>query len=37
MDYNLLLDLTADLGYELAMSGAETYRVEESINRILAS
>ena len=37
MDYNLLLDLTTDLGYELAMSGAETYRVEESINRILAT
>ena len=37
MDYNLLLDLTADLGYDLAMSGAETYRVEESISRILAS
>ena len=37
MDYNLLLDLTADIGYELAMSGAETYRVEESISRIFAS
>ena len=37
MDYNLLLDLATDLGYELALSGAETYRVEESINRILSS
>ncbi len=37
MDYNLLLDNATDLGYELAMSGAETYRVEESINRVLAS
>lgn len=37
MDYNILLDLATDLGYELAMSGAETFRVEESINRILAS
>ena len=37
MDYNTLLDLATDLGYELAMSGAETFRVEESINRILAS
>jgi uncharacterized membrane protein YjjP (DUF1212 family) len=37
MNYNLLLDLATDLGYELAMSGAETYRVEESISRVLAS
>ena len=35
MDYNALLDLVTDLGYELAMSGAETFRVEESIHRIL--
>ena len=37
MNYSLLLDLVTDLGYELAMSGAETYRVEESINRNLAA
>lgn len=37
MDYYLLLDFTTDLGYRLAMNGAETYRVEESINRILAT
>ena len=37
MDYNTLLDLSTDLGYELAMSGAETFRVEESINRIMAA
>ncbi len=37
MDYNLLLDNATDLGYELAMSGAETYRVEESITRVLES
>ncbi len=37
MDYHSLLDLVTDLGYELAMSGAETFRVEESITRILAS
>ena len=37
MDYNTLLDLATDMGYELAMSGAETFRVEESITRILAS
>lgn len=37
MDYNLLIDLAVDLGYELAMSGAETFRVEESISRVLAA
>lgn len=37
MDYNLLLDLTVELGYRLAMCGAETFRVEESINRVLAT
>ena len=37
MDYNKLLDLATDIGYRLAMCGAETYRVEESINRILDS
>lgn len=35
MDYYTLLDTVVDLGYELAMSGAETYRVEESILRVL--
>lgn len=34
MDYYRLLDLATDLGYRLAMCGAETYRVEESINRL---
>ncbi len=37
MDYNKLLDLATDLGYELAMAGAETFRVEESISRVLAA
>lgn len=37
MDYNILLDLATDLGYELAMCGAETFRVEDSISRILAA
>lgn len=37
MDYRGLLDLTTELGYQLAMSGAETYRVEESITRIFAA
>ena len=35
MNYNTLLDLATDLGYELAMCGAETFRVEESIGRVL--
>lgn len=37
MDYNTLLDMATDLGYELAMSGAETFRVEESINRVMGA
>ena len=35
MEYSKILDLASDLGYELAMCGAETFRVEESINRIM--
>ena len=37
MNYSSLLDLATDIGYELAMCGAETFRIEESINRILAT
>ena len=37
MEYNILLELTADLGYRLAMNGAETFRIEESVRRILAA
>lgn len=37
MDHEILLDLAAELGYRLAMSGAETYRVEDSIQRVLAA
>ena len=37
MDYSALLDLATDLGYELAMAGAETFRVEESIQRVMAA
>ena len=37
MDYNTLLDLAADFGYKLAMCGAETFRVEDSVNRLLAT
>ena len=35
MNYNILLDMATELGYQLAMCGAETFRVEESINRVL--
>lgn len=35
MDYYLLTELTARLGYELAVSGAETFRVEETMHRVL--
>ena len=37
MDYNLLLDLVSKMGYRLAMSGAETFRIEESVHRILSA
>lgn len=37
MDYDSLLELATGLGYRLAMSGAETFRIEESISRILAA
>ena len=37
MDYYLLTEVATDLGYELAMSGAETFRVEESVSRVLAT
>lgn len=35
MDYNTLLDMAAELGYYLAISGAETFRVEDSVCRVL--
>jgi len=37
MDYNALLDLVTDIGYRLAMAGAETFRVEDSVNRLLSA
>jgi uncharacterized membrane protein YjjP (DUF1212 family) len=37
MDYNTLLDVAVELAYRLAMSGAETFRVEDSVNRIMHS
>jgi len=35
MDYNTLLELVVELGYDLAVAGAETFRVEESVSRVL--
>ena len=37
MNYSALLDLATDIGYELAMCGAETFRIEDSINRIMTT
>ena len=37
MDYCVLVDMATELGLCLAQCGAETYRVEESINRIMAA
>ena len=37
MDYDALMDMVTDFGYNLAMAGAETFRVEDSINRILSA
>ena len=37
MDYDALLDLGTELGYKLALSGAEIYRVEESVQRLLTA
>lgn len=34
MDYKTLLDVTVELGYQLAMCGAETFRIEECVVRI---
>ena len=37
MDYRVLMKLASELGTRLAVAGAETYRVEESIVRVLAA
>ena len=37
MDDITLIDLASDLGYELAMCGAETFRGEESVSRVLSA
>ncbi len=36
-DYYLLTDLAAQIGYELAKSGAETFRIEETMRRVLGA
>ena len=35
MDYDGLLTLATDLGYGLLVSGAEIYRVEDSMKRLM--
>lgn len=35
MDAYLLVDLAAQVGYQLALSGAETFRIEETMRRII--
>ena len=37
MNNNLLLELATELGYRLASNGAETFRVEESVSRMLTA
>jgi len=37
MNYNKILDIATDVGYRLAINGAEIFRVEESIRRILSA
>ena len=36
-DYDELLNMGTELGYQLMYSGAEIYRVEESVNRLLTA
>ena len=37
MDYDALLDLSVDIGQGLLSSGAEIYRTEDSVRRVLAA
>lgn len=37
MNYTVLMNLVSELGTRLAAAGAETYRVEDSVNRILGA
>ncbi len=35
MDYHTLFDVVVELAYRLAINGAETFRIEDSVNRIM--
>ena len=35
MDYHILFDVVVELAYRLAMNGAETFRIEDCVNRIM--
>ncbi len=37
MDYDALMNMGTELGYQLMYSGAEIYRVEESVHRLLTA
>ena len=37
MEYDDLLNMGTELGYQLMFSGAEIYRVEESVYRLLTA
>ena len=37
LDYNKLLDMVSEMGYRLMKSGAEIYRVEESVRHLLGA
>ena len=37
MDYYLLTELAARIGYHLALSGAETFRIEETMRRVIGA
>lgn len=37
MNYTLLMELVSEIGCRIALGGGETYRVEESVNRILSA
>lgn len=37
MNYTMLMELVSEIGCRIAVGGGETYRVEESVNRILSA
>jgi len=37
INYNTLVELASEFGYSLSVSGAETYRVEDTVTRILSA